>query len=144
RLVSLPVSPDTPPTPVVSPNDRITLYKYDALNRLIQVTDALGTGIRKTNYDAVGNVTSRTDENNHTINYAYDANDRMTAKLTAEGYLTTFEYDAVGNYTATRAYTQKYSLGNGGVMPTPPAGEEAPTALYTYDLEDRPPSGVNP
>src|SRR5262249_37140618 len=73
----------------------------------------------------------------HKITYAYDANDRRTAQLTAEGYLTLYEYDVAGNQTARKAYTHKYSLGAGGAMPTPDANDTPRITTAEYDKNDR-------
>lgn len=40
-------------------------------------------------YDAVGNLTSKTDCNNHTIRYVYDALNRLTTKTPARPTPTT-------------------------------------------------------
>jgi RHS repeat-associated protein len=70
---------------------------YDALNRLTQMVGPSGAGTLTINYDAIGNVTSRSDINGGstwtyhatkknavtvagTINYAYDANGNMTSR----------------------------------------------------------------
>ena len=77
------------------PNGVTTTYTYDALNRLTRefITEPLGAATQVDyGYDAVGNRLSKTVDGLLTVNYAYDANDR----LLSEGS-TTYSYDANGN-----------------------------------------------
>jgi YD repeat-containing protein len=76
-----------------------TIRAYDALGRVITVTDARG-GITRYTYDAAGNVLTTTQElpglpsivNTHT----YDANGNLATHLDPRGTLTTYTYD-IGN-----------------------------------------------
>lgn len=80
-----------------------TIRTYDALGRVITVTDARG-GITRYTYDAAGNVLTTTQElpglpsivNTHT----YDANGNLATHLDPRGTLTTYTYD-IGNRLTT-------------------------------------------
>ena len=47
-------------------------------------------------YDAVGNLTSKTDRKNQTIQYVYDALNRMTQKTYPDSTSANYVYDLVG------------------------------------------------
>lgn len=96
---------------VTDPNGHVTRYDYNALGRLITVTEAVGTadeGIRRYEYDAVGNLTALIDENGNRTAYQYDAMNRQTrmtrpdpdgaGPLTAP--ITQMAYDLAGNLVA--------------------------------------------
>jgi YD repeat-containing protein len=53
----------------------LTSYGYDALNREVTMTNALG-GVTMTVYDADNNVTSVTDPVGNKTQYSYDALNR--------------------------------------------------------------------
>ncbi len=65
-------------------------YKYDKLNRSVEITDAEG-GKTTYTYDGVGNLKSVNDPNSnnggnsnnngHTVTYVYDGLDRLIKKL---------------------------------------------------------------
>src|SRR5262249_23636697 len=119
----VPVTPGTRPVPVANALDRLTTYQYDALNRVILQTDALGyqTALR---YDAVGNVLetrrqlSLVDPTRVAVTRtAYDALNRVVSTLSAEGYLKTYQYDAVGQQTTETEYDNRT---------TPTASDGAP------------------
>ncbi|HEY3938708.1 MAG TPA: RHS repeat domain-containing protein [Bryobacteraceae bacterium] len=69
---------------------------YDALGRLIQVTDALGQ-LTKYTYDEVGDRISQTDANTHTTTFAYDPPGRRTQRTLPLGESESMTYDAAGN-----------------------------------------------
>ena len=79
-------------------NRKSTTFSYDAVGRLLQVTDAAG-GIVTSTYDAAGNRTALSDPKGHITSYAYDALNRLLSKTEPGGYVTTYAYDAVGNRT---------------------------------------------
>ena len=109
--------------------DRVTVNKYDSLNRLNWTSDALGRVTSHT-YDAFGNVTSTAsyvatvvagtppDQVNAGAGslverYVYDAQNRVIFSSNAAGAVTGTTYDAAGNvYTSTQ-----YANLAPGVMP---------------------------
>ncbi|MFC1824940.1 RHS repeat-associated core domain-containing protein, partial [Thermodesulfobacteriota bacterium] len=122
----------------------ITTFEYypndpvEGLNRgrLKRITDPLGHETAYNLYNAYGKPVEMSDANGVVTSMAYNADGRPISRTTA-GFITTFEYDGVGNLTAThlpggRTITNGYtdaglleriedSLGNG--------------ILYSYDPE---------
>ena len=87
----------------VDANTYTTTYAYDSLDRLQQVTDALGN-LATSSYDAVGNLFGRSDFHAvggavHTTTYGYDQLDRGTTATNALGKATGYGYDANGDLT---------------------------------------------
>ncbi|RZU38488.1 YD repeat-containing protein [Fluviicoccus keumensis] len=90
-------------------------YYYDSLNRIKNVTDAIG-GTESYEYDAFGNSISKTDKAGKVWRYRYDANGRISEEITPEvtvqgdfwslvktGYIVTHNYyDAFGYLTARK------------------------------------------
>ena len=79
-----------------------TTYKYDNMNRLEEVKDALGKLILRNTYDTNGLVTSRTDESGFPVEYTYDIGNRLKTITTPEAKLKgrtseSYAYDAMGN-----------------------------------------------
>jgi RHS repeat-associated protein len=73
-------------------------HAYDALNRLIEVSDPLSRETTYT-YDAAGNLDTRTDARGLVTDYAYDSLNRLT-NIDYSGSTTpdvSFTYDDVGN-----------------------------------------------
>ena len=102
-------------TAVTESSGRTVAYGYDVLSRLTSETivdAAAGNKSLAYTYDAVGNRLTKTEDGT-TINYGYDANDR----LLSEGLAIAYTYDANGNQIRK----------NAGPL----------TDLYTYDFENR-------
>jgi RHS repeat-associated protein len=108
----------------------VTSFAYDALNRQIGKTDAVGvTGLVRsssTAFDAAGNVLSTTDALGHISSYAYNALNQKTTEIDA--YSTpvavtgTMAYDAAGNLlseTTGQSTTSTY--------------DHSATTSYAYD-----------
>ncbi|MGK7959023.1 CARDB domain-containing protein, partial [Crocosphaera sp.] len=100
-------------TSVTLPDGRTINYTYDAAGNRIAVEDnGITTGYSTNNlnqyqtvgnavyeYDDDGNLISKT-ENNKTITYNYDSENRLIEVMSPEG-IWTYEYDALGNRIAT-------------------------------------------
>jgi YD repeat-containing protein len=69
---------------VADPNNNVTKFAYDELNRLIQVTNADST-TRQITYDPAGNKIAETDENSHVTVYTYDQLNRLIKKQRVMG-----------------------------------------------------------
>jgi RHS repeat-associated protein len=61
-------------------------------------------------YDAVGNLTSKTDRKNQTINYVYDALDRLTTKTYPDSSQVEYVYDLVGKIQSVNDPTGTYAF----------------------------------
>lgn len=81
---------------IIDPLSRETLYSYDALNRVITITNPL-SGATTYDYDPAGNRVGLTDAENRTTTYDYDAPNRVVTTTNALGGQTGVTYDAVGN-----------------------------------------------
>jgi len=96
---------------------RATLNDYDALNRRIRMTDALG-GLTMYGYDARDNLRSVIDANGHITAYDYDLSNRLVQETRPLGEMTKYAYDGNGNL----------------VVRTSPNGEQQ---QYSYDLANQ-------
>ncbi|MCG3212508.1 MAG: hypothetical protein FOGNACKC_06178 [Anaerolineae bacterium] len=104
-------------TQTTNPKSHHTAFQYDALNRLVGVSDALSQTTRY-EYDEIGNTVAVIDPLNHRTQFGYDTLDRLTAVTDPLGRVTGYSYDAVGNQTGV----------------TDAAGV---TTRYSYDALDR-------
>jgi YD repeat-containing protein len=92
-------------------------------------------GVQSFSYDAVGNMTRRTDQNGHITQFAYDALDRRTTEIDALGGTTLSTYDPEGNLvsiTDANSHTTSFTFDNrnrlvGRLDPSGGMGE------FTYD-----------
>ncbi|BBO91770.1 hypothetical protein DSCOOX_49500 [Desulfosarcina ovata subsp. ovata] len=75
---------------------RTTYYAYDALNRLIKVTDP-ASGETAYTYDDRDNLIRLTDAENQTTRFEYDAANRLIREIRPLGGETRYDYDAAGN-----------------------------------------------
>ncbi|MES0092521.1 RHS repeat-associated core domain-containing protein [Mesorhizobium sp. M0030] len=94
------------------------LRNYDALGRLIGVTDPGGSTWSYT-YDMVGNRLTASDPDLGTWSYTYDAANRLVSQTDARGTVTTLSYDQMDRLTMKTA--------------TAPAGSAVTQAQNTYD-----------
>ncbi|PXA90060.1 hypothetical protein DMC47_28025, partial [Nostoc sp. 3335mG] len=100
------------------PEQRVTDYSYDALDRLIEKRGAevaygvpgssvnAGTASTTENYlyDRRGNLTRRTDANGRHSWFYYDALDRKIGQVDAVGAYVAYRYDQNGGLIGVRAY----------------------------------------
>jgi YD repeat-containing protein len=113
---------------------RRTTYTYDKLDRIISTTGPTGTAT--TAYDALGNVTARTDEHGRTDTTAYDVLGRVISSTDFDGNITTNVYDAVGNLISTtdtleNTTTYTYDALNRLIATTDPLGNQV---QQVYDI----------
>jgi len=137
--------------------DRVSVFEYDAANRLIWSADAAGS-VTHTEYDGNGNVTRHTayaqtvvpgtepstvgvnpSSENRITSARYDAANRVVYSTDAEGYVTTTAYDtAARTTTTTRYYNRPLVAGQ-----TPQADAQDPTqsrdqaTVLAYDAAGR-------
>jgi RHS repeat-associated protein len=81
---------------VTDPNGNTTIYDYDALNRLVTVTQP-GSVVTSYSYDAHGNLTSVTDAEYHITTYQYDDMGRLVSTTSPDTGTVTHVYDEAGN-----------------------------------------------
>ena len=120
-------------------NGNKTSYEYDLKGNCIQKTNADGLVVDMT-YDAMNRLTTataKTEYGDYTISYQYDALGRVSSYTDEEGNTFTTEYDHLGNVTAVKdAYgnvttsTQYNSAGN----TTKVTDALGVSNNYTYDV----------
>lgn len=96
---------------VAAPLARNTTDQYDALNRLIQMTDP-ENGITHYGYDANDHLTSVTDPMGFQTSYTRDGFGDVVKQVSPDSGTTTFTYDSAGNVatkTDARGQTGTYS-----------------------------------
>jgi RHS repeat-associated protein len=71
-----------------------TTYVYDAMNQLVESTDADGRTVHYT-YDAAGQRTGLTYPDGSTAQYAYDADGSLASVTAPDGGVTIYVYDAL-------------------------------------------------
>lgn len=93
-------------TRLVDADGHVTFYKYDELNRQVNIIRNQGStndvitpsdAVTTYTYDPVGNRLTETDPVGNTTSYGYDAVNRLIAATNAAGDVTTTTYDGVGN-----------------------------------------------
>ena len=116
-----------------SGSERRIEYSYDANNRLISTTDALGS-VTELMLDAVGNIVSRAEARGkpeqRVTAYAYDALGRLSSETNARAVTTHYQYDAVGNLTEEKIVG--------------PLAEVLSVTNYEYDGENRLTAKIDP
>lgn len=77
----------------------VTTYSYDAAGNLTNIAPPLGVDAKSATYDALSRVISVTDAKSQTTVITYDALDRVTRSTYAGGSFVAYNYDADGNLT---------------------------------------------
>lgn len=111
-----------------------TSYRYDGLNRLISVTDAL----RQTtnySYDGLGNVAQIDLPNDMSIMYDYDALGHLTRQIDAAGLETHYAVDIDTDANRT-LYTVTYPSGDSSEYQFDPLGRIR--RVTDFDRDNRP------
>ena len=83
------------------PKGKTTLYSYDNLNRIKEITDALN-GKTKFTYDANGNLLTVTDAKNQVITYTYNGRDKVATMIDQIGKLETYSYDKMDSLVSVK------------------------------------------
>jgi len=131
--------------------DRVTVFVYDAAGRLTDTTDPTGA-VTHIDYDENGNVTARTQfaepvdpgadpttvreeaAGNRITRHVYDDANRLIYTADAAGYVTTTQYDDMGNVTSTTRWANRPTVF--GQNPEPAAGLDQ-TTRFEYDKVNR-------
>jgi RHS repeat-associated protein len=131
--------------PVSDSENRQRTYSYDALGRLVQLSDTTsgspGTVLETHSYTPNGREQSFADANNSTTTYAYDGFDQRVSTTYPDQSAEQYQYDADGNLLqkATRSgqtIAFAYDPLN-RVVSKNPQGEAAGQVSYGYDLSGR-------
>ena len=149
-LPSCPTCGATPGSRLVTgqtdPNGKVTYYKYDALDRLIDTVQKVGStsdtitpsdAVTSYTYDAVGNRLTLTEPNGNTTTDQYDFDNRRTRETNAAGDVSIINYDPAGNVSTVTApnlnvTANAYDTLERVIQVTDSAGL---VATYTYDPE---------
>lgn len=86
-------------TSITDANNKTVTQAFDALNRLITITDPL-THAASTGYDARDNNTSQTDFRGLSTSYVYDGFNRVIQKTSPDTGTTVYTVDKAGNVTS--------------------------------------------
>jgi YD repeat-containing protein len=115
-------------TRFTDPNGHVTVYDYDALNRLTRITYADGTKAEYA-YDRAGNRVQETDPNGNIIVHTYDAlNRRVQTQVTPVS-------QAVGTTVQTFAYDGLSRLTQATDNNDPANSSDDSTIALTYDSQ---------
>jgi RHS repeat-associated protein len=111
-------------------------FRYDVLDRLKEVEDALG-GITRFEYDAAGNRIATVDPKGNRSRIEYDSKNRPVRRIDANGAVTTTEYDAAGRVVAETdptGVTTRLSYDEIGLLASlQEGGSQAATRQVIYD-----------
>jgi RHS repeat-associated protein len=113
-------------------------YSYDALGRLIKAQE--GSQFETYTYDAVNELTSRTNAAGQAWQYGYDADGNLTSLTLPGGEIYRLSYDADGNQTSITMpngaiHTLQYTAFDDPATYTPPGS--AAGFAHTYDADGR-------
>ncbi len=126
-------------------NGNRSLFQYDALNRLMKVTEAdpdgsgpLVSPATRLEYDAVGNLVALTDQRSNRTEFEYDQLNRLIRVVDSKGQVSNWTYDRVGNLLSSRDPLSQitrfvYDARNRLVEKIEPDGTRA---RFEYDLDD--------
>ncbi|MDN6888161.1 LysM peptidoglycan-binding domain-containing protein, partial [Variovorax sp. CAN2819] len=131
------------------PEQRVTQFRYDALNREVEQRQAQvsiyvdGKGwstiapTRTKAYDASGNLIAVVDPNGGRTRSWFDASNRKVAEVSATGTLSAWSYDTAGNVMSQRVYGDALALPVGDAQPTPVNVANARLTTYQVDANNR-------
>jgi RHS repeat-associated protein len=144
----------------------LTLYRYDALSNLLQVTQQGGAAdqtqyrVRTFNYDSLSRLSVATNPESGTINYSYDVDGNLLQQLSPQPNQTgaaqqtvSYCYDQLNRITGkayssagctngqfssgTAVIAYQYDQGINGVGRLSSLTDQAGSAAYSYDLMGR-------
>ncbi len=122
-------------TKLIYPDGDVLFYRYDTLDRLIEMDDNTGRMIVRYDYDAAGRRTQMTYANGLGTSYNYDRADRLLSLRAQRSNLALdYSYDNAGNILTMRqpngiaqfSYDPLHRLRSAGIP-------QLPTATFTYD-----------
>jgi YD repeat-containing protein len=118
-----------------------TQYAYDALNRLISVTDPRSLATSYT-YDAFGNLLTLSSPDTGITTNTYDDAGNLKTKLDAKGQTTTYSYDALNRltqiqYADSQIVNYSYDQGVNGLGRLTGISDATGNIAYSYDDHGR-------
>ncbi|MCD4498302.1 LysM peptidoglycan-binding domain-containing protein [Chromobacterium vaccinii] len=130
------------------PEQRITVYQYDALDRLVaQIGDSVPVFVdgvagsasptQRRQYDAAGNLIVAIDAGGNATRTWFDAQGRKCAERNPAGTLTLWDYDAAGNMVRQRVYADPVAISADGAQPAPVDAARVRETRYGYDADNR-------
>ncbi|HEX7018166.1 MAG TPA: DUF6531 domain-containing protein [Patescibacteria group bacterium] len=142
-------------TKVIDPNDNLTIYEHDKLDRVVKVTDAENQ-ISHFEYDGQSNLTKLINPRTFSTTYEFDPLNRLATVIDAKNGETKYEYDPNSNLSAvtdangiTTAYTydalDRREQKIAGAVPGQPSDAQTNvTTHYAYDLHGNLTAVTNP
>jgi RHS repeat-associated protein len=120
-------------TSISAPLARNTSNQYDALNRLVQITDP-NSGVTQLGYDAKDNLASVIDPRTLTTGYSHNGFGDVTQQVSRDTGTTTNAYDSGGNlHTATDARGALAMYSYDALNRVTQAAYSDQTINFTYD-----------
>lgn len=120
-----------------------TTYRYDPVNRLVQVIQTLagatgGTIATQYAYDLHSNLVSVTDPNGNVTTYSFDDFDRMKQQVSPVTGTTMYAYDSHGNLTSSTdanvaTTTRTYDALNRVLTAVSRKGTQSESVSWSYD-----------
>lgn len=126
---------------VTDPNAGQVNYGYNALDQLTSVTDPR-TLTTSYSYDGLNNLNQQVSPDTGTTNNTYDAAGNLLTQTDAKGQLTTYTYDALNRVTSIAyqggtTHTYQYDQGVNGKGRLTQITEPNSTTQYGYDQKGR-------
>jgi RHS repeat-associated protein len=116
----------------------VTYYTYDELKRLIRVQGPEDTVSYE--YDANGNISKLTDENNAATSFEYNLDNKLMRKIYPNAKLITYSYDITGlliTITNSRGIEKNYSYDDNHNLLGVNYSDNTPSFTFTYDDYNR-------
>jgi len=126
----------------------VSLFKYNALGQLVQSIDRENRATTAT-YDALGRRLTSTDALNQTTHFAYTLENETATITDPENKTTSYSYDSLGRLVTTayengQTRTQTYDKNGNTQTQTDTKGNETQTVSFLYDDLNRLPTRTYP
>jgi YD repeat-containing protein len=115
---------------------RTTTTTYDAMGRVLRVTDALNQYEEYT-YNPLGQVTALRNKNGHVWNYEYDAAGRRTAEISPQVWIANVDVAGTQSYGVRRVVTRTEYDALGNVIRRLEDADGARPRITRYEYDNR-------